>query len=263
MDHPFSFRPGTCDQEVFRAVAIFNEYHIPDSFEPEDIILDIGTHIGSFSYAALLRGSRNVHGFEAFRDNFECAMRNLAPYAGQVTLHNRAVWRSDRDGETLHFTALEEANNAAGHVLGAGGTAVKAIGLDEIISRVTWDGRKRVRLIKMDCEGSEFPILLTAKKLHLVDAIVGEYHNFTEEHGAEHPFHKIADKARVPGYDRYTIDELSETLRSQGFEVSTEKHPQIPTLAGWFFAELKVRPSVPSRWHVLRKRAARLLSTDR
>ncbi len=258
MDHPFVFRPGTCDEEIFQVVATNNEYRLPDSFNPDDIILDIGSHIGSFSYAAALRGSHNVHTFEAFQANYDCATRNLATLSNQVTVHQSAVWRSDTK-ETLYFNALEDVNTAAGHVLGNEGTAVDALGLDEIINRVTSNGQKRVRLIKLDCEGSEFPILLTAKTLHLVDQIVGEYHNFTTQHGAEHPFHKIADKARVLGFERYTIDELADTLRRNGFEVTVEPHAKIPTLAGLFFAVRREVPSILSRWDLWRQKAARLL----
>ena len=78
MSHPFTFRAGTCDEQVFRAVNVWNEYRLPRNFAPDDIIVDVGTHIGSFCHAALERGSHHVYGFEAFGKNFECARRNLA-----------------------------------------------------------------------------------------------------------------------------------------------------------------------------------------
>ena len=237
MNHPFSFRPGTCDEEIFRAVVVGNEYRLPDRFETDDIILDVGTHIGSFSYASVLRGSCNVHTFEAFHENFEAATRNLATLGKRVKVYNCAVWRSDRKNESLYFNSLEDVNNAAGHVLGSSGTAVKAIGLDRIIRHVTNKGRKRIRMIKMDCEGSEYPILLTAQRLKYVDAIVGEYHNITDEHEPTHPFHHIPENAWVVGYERFNIDILRERLRQEGFDVHAELHPTIPRLAGWFFAE--------------------------
>ncbi len=105
----------------------------------------------------------------------------------------------------------QEVNNASGNVMGAGGTPVKAVGLDRIIRHVTDRGRFRVRLMKLDCEGSEYPILFTAKTLHLVDAIVGEFHNITEEHGPTHPFYRIPENARVAGYDEFNGDVLVET----------------------------------------------------
>ncbi|GAC1475099.1 MAG: hypothetical protein NVSMB9_26840 [Isosphaeraceae bacterium] len=261
MDHPFAFRPGTCDEEIFRHVAQENEYCLPESFQPDDIILDIGTHIGSFSYAAALRGARQIHTFEPFRENHECAMRNLTTVSNRVSLNHAAVWRSDRRKETLFFKELKHVNNAAGHVLGTQGAAVPAVGLDEIILRASKKGRRRIRLIKIDCEGSEYPILFTSKMLYLVDEIVGEYHNFTTEQPPEHPFHKIAEKARVDGFERYTIEELARFLDHAGFSVSIKRHGQIPTLAGWFFAVRRdVPPTPPSRWNIWKRKAARLLA---
>jgi FkbM family methyltransferase len=262
MDHPFQFRAGTCDEEIFRAVVQGNEYELPRFFNTTDIILDVGTHIGSFSYACVLRGSCNIHTFETCRENHESARRNLAPVGARVKAHHCAVWRSDRKNETIYFNEYQEVNNASGNVMGAGGTPVKAVGLDRIIRHVTDRGRFRVRLIKMDCEGSEYPILLTAKTLHLVDAIVGEFHNITEEHGPTHPFYRIPENARVAGYDEFNGDVLAEKLRSEGFSVRLERHPIIPRLAGWFFAE---RPSPApvadsaSRLARLKRKAKRLV----
>ena len=250
-NHPFTFREGSYDREVFEAVVGRNEYRLPDAFRPDDRVVDVGTHIGSFSYAAAVRGSRHVHTFEPFRENFECARRNLAGVADQVSLRLGAVWRSDRAGDALFFHEHRPDNKAAGHVLYPEGDRVEAIALDDVLLEVTDDGRERVRFLKIDCEGSEYPILLTAKRLDLVDEIAGEYHNFTTEHAPTHPFYRIADKARVPGYDRYTVDELSAKLRAVGFDVTAETHPTIPTLAGWFFAVRPARPASRPFWRGL------------
>lgn len=265
MDHPFQFRPGTCDEEIFRAVVKGNEYQLPESFATTDIILDVGTHIGSFSYACVLRGSCNVHTFETCKENHECARRNLASLGARVEAHHCAVWRSDRKHETIYFNELQQVNNASGNVMSPAGTPVKAVGLDRIIRHVTEKGRRRVRLIKLDCEGSEFPILLTSKMLHLVDAIVGEFHNITDEHEPWHPFHHIPENARVDGFERFHGDVLAEKLRADGFSVRLEAHPIIPRLAGWFFAERPERP-IPapasgsaSRLARLKNKARRLL----
>ena len=254
MSHPFVFRPGTCDEGFFHAITgPVNEYRLPEAFASEDIILDVGTHIGSFCYAALQRGSDHVHGFEAFVENYECASRNLAPFGGRVTVENKAVWRSDRKVEHLRFNELSGVNNAAGHVLGdEGGRPVEVAAFDDVVRRITANGRDRVRLMKIDCEGSEFPILLTSKTLHLIDEIVGEYHNFTTEHDPSHPFYRVAEAAKVEGYSRYNIFTLVTLLEFQGFDVAVEYHPKIPTLAGWFFARRVARPvRLPDRvrWH--------------
>lgn len=257
MSHSFTFRPGTCDEEVFNAVNACNEYRLPDSFRPDDIILDIGTHIGSFCNAALERGAQHVYGFEAFSKNFECARRNLSSYGDRVLIQNKAVWRSDKPVKTLTFSSLENQNNAAGHVIGAqGGTGIDAVAFDEIVMNVTRNGRKRVRLVKLDCEGSEYTILFTSKKIHLIDSIIGEYHNFSDNYnngpGEDHFFHKIPEHAKVDGYNRFIHEDLDIFLKQAGFDVTIVPHPDIPNLAGWFFAHRVAPPSLIReriQWH--------------
>ena len=55
--YKFYARPETTDSAIFTNVVDDNEYNLPQSFEPDDIVVDIGAHIGGFSYAALERGA--------------------------------------------------------------------------------------------------------------------------------------------------------------------------------------------------------------
>lgn len=241
MSHPFVFRPGSTDEQVFGGVIYGNEYRLPDAFGPDDIVLDIGAHIGSFCFAALERGANHVHGFEPFSKNYDCARQNLASYQGRVTLYNQAVWRSDRVVKTLSFTSFEGENESAGHVIDANrGEPVEAVSFDEVVLRLTDNGKKRIRLMKIDCEGSEFPILFTSKTLHLIDSITGEYHNFADNYdygpGEDHFFHKMPEHAKVEGHDRYIHEDIAAKLRESGFDVETIPCPHIPTIAGWFHA---------------------------
>jgi hypothetical protein len=95
---------------------------------------------------------------------------------------------------------------------------------------VTDNGNKRVRMLKLDCEGSEFPILLTSQSLHLIDEIRGEYHEF----GGEYDDRSIPEMARVSGYDRFTIAELTDALQRAGFSVESDRSGK--TRRGHFFA---------------------------
>ena len=230
-DHPFTFRPGTHDRAVFLSVNQHDEYRLPDTFRPQDVIVDIGTHIGSFCYAALKRGSNNVYGFEAEESNYARASENLRPFDGRVRLRNEAVWRSDETVDKLTFTpSTDEANTAGGNVWSGGAVEVKAIAFDEVIREATDGGAKRVRMLKVDCEGSEFPILFTSHSLHLVDDIRGEYHEF----GGEHDEHVIPEAMKVEGYERFTISELTDVLQRAGFSVTSVRHGD--SNMGLFFA---------------------------
>ncbi len=229
--HPFTFRPGTQDRSVFVSVNRDNEYRLPDSFEPDDVIVDIGTHIGSFCYAALRRGANHVFGFEAEKSNYEQASENLRSFGERVRLRNAAVWRSDETVEKLTFTpSHEEGHTAGGNVWSGSGEEVDAVAFDEVIREATDGGTRRVKMLNMDCEGSEFPILFTSRMLHLVDDIRGEFHEF----GGEHDPHSIPESAGVPGFERFTINELSNVLRGAGFTVDSVRRGD--SNMGLFFA---------------------------
>lgn len=238
MSHSFAFRPGTNDEAMFRHLVNHNEYGLPDEIGPEEIIVDVGVHIGGFSYSALGRGARRVFGFEAEPSNYECAVQNLAPFGERVQLENKAVWRSDRPAGRLHFSySTDRANTGGGGVLWNGdGPAIETVPFDEVIERVTEGGRRRISLLKIDCEGSEFPILLTARRLDRIDRIAGEFHEInTPQNPAP-----IPESARVPGVERFSIEALADALRRSGFEVTWKRHGE--TSLGLFDARRTALP---------------------
>jgi FkbM family methyltransferase len=188
-------------------------------------------HVGTFSYLALTRGAAEVHGFEPEVSNYACAVHNLRPFHGRVQLHNRAVWRSDVAAPTLHFWSSTDGANAGGGTLiwDTDGPLVDAVPFDDVIEAISDEGRRRINLLKIDCEGAEFPILLTSSHLDRIDRIVGEYHELR----AELPRH-----VQLPGCEQFTVEILSAHLERAGFCVTLE--PQaIATFGGLglFFAE--------------------------
>src|SRR5687768_16400036 len=97
----FSFRPGTCDWNVYYNIVERNEYELPETFSPGDVILDIGAHIGSFSLACLRRGQVRVAAYEAVWENYSLAQAHLVQFADRVSLTHAAVWRSDTERTVL------------------------------------------------------------------------------------------------------------------------------------------------------------------
>jgi FkbM family methyltransferase len=236
VSHPLGFRSGTYDERIFREAHDGNEYRLPERLEPDDIVVDIGMHIGGFCLAALERGSHRVYGFEAEAGNFACAARNLKPFGHRVQVYHKAVWRSDRSAGNLKFTgSFDLANTGGGGLIfweGAGGfeQEVETVAFDDVIRAITERGSRRVKLLKIDCEGSEFPILLTARTLPLIDTIAGEFH----EVGGDFDTHLIPNRARIRGVSRFTMAVLSRALERAGFRVTSVRHPH--THLGLFFA---------------------------
>ncbi|MBA3766650.1 MAG: FkbM family methyltransferase [Acidobacteria bacterium] len=253
MTEAWRFRDNTLDKAIFNGVVLFNEYRLPEKFAPDEIVLDVGAHIGSFAWAVVSRGCENVYSIEPDLMNYEIAAENLRPFIekGYVQLVSGAAWRSDPNTDELYFdgyhpfpesyTGMEGIiNTGNGSVIWGVGEPVLKVAFDAIIDEVTNYGEKRVRLLKLDCEGAEWPILLTSRRLYLIDEICGEFH----EIGGE--FLEISEdrplKESIFRNERlanFTIEGLVGYLSDAGFAVTYHRHRR-PTGAleglGLFFA---------------------------
>jgi FkbM family methyltransferase len=223
---------------IFNSVVGLNEYRLPARFSPADIVIDVGAHIGSFAYAVVERGGEHVCSIEPDAANCALAARHLEPYirSGRVELLQRAVWRSDPNDDELRFDGYQPfprsfagmegiLNTGNGSVIWGVGEPVPKVALDDVVDSLTNRGSAGVRLLKLDCEGAEWPILLTSRRLHLIDEIVGEFH----EVGG--PFLEISEDrpSKVPvfhsfGVAAFTIEELVHWLGKAGFSVTYRRH---------------------------------------
>jgi len=236
-------RPGTFDAAIWSGVG--REYPgVPERFEPGDRVLDVGCHTGAFCVLAAQRGAR-VLGYEACPENYDLARKNTA-HLPRVEVRWGAVWRSDGvDAELAVRPDSDPENTGGGSVLygaaGAGpdGTCpdgetrptVPAVPLDRILRELG-----RVRLLKIDVEGAEFPVLATSRELHRVEIVVGEIHRLTPEERAG-----LSPAARQ-GIS-YDPDELLALLGSQGFTLLPRPWDGLQMR----FAAVRARPLRPLR----------------
>ena len=224
-------------QLIFDDVALRDSYGIEKmSFAPDDVVVDIGAHVGIFSYMCYRRGSRSIHAYEAEIENFERLARFVGDVAGIFPYH-LAVFRSDQNTvDSLSHSGYPGDNTGGGTVLFRGQTAdfdlqaildeptgaqsTCVIALDEILKQFT-----RVRLLKLDCEGSEFPILLTSQLLERVEQILGEYHEIEPALYA-----RLDPAAQFENYSAYRVEHLVARLEQCGFQVCVRAHSP----AHWF-----------------------------
>jgi FkbM family methyltransferase len=226
-------RKGTYDEWIPHSVD--SDYaDAPQRFAEGDLVLDVGCHIGSFALLAAGRGARVV-GYEANHQNYALCSVNLRSEP-RASVRHAAVWRSDvaagsalfvpnvdgrntgggavmfasaADAGAVQLARGEQARELPGVTNGPRSHAVPTIGLDAVIEELG-----RVRLLKLDAEGAEFPILLTATRLGDVELIVGEYHTVLPDEMA-----LLAPAARV-GDRAYSRELLGETLEAAGFDVA-------------------------------------------
>ncbi len=216
------------ENDIIDNVTVYDEYRISDErFLPTTTILDIGAHIGSFSYLCYLKGSRNIYAYEADTVNYNLLTTNLCDLNG-VHLFNLAVFRSDlAPGYNLKYSEYLDDNTGGSNVLAGGkvidldnqqvfekaqdtSQKVNVISLDKILS-----GFDYVDLMKIDCEGSEYPILLTSTQLHKVKRIVGEYHEVDA-----HMMTFLDTKSKVGDCIEYSGHLIKEKLEQSGFNVT-------------------------------------------
>jgi len=222
----FSFRPGTWDRNIFRSINYkqFNEYRLPETFNPDDIIIDIGAHIGSFTYACLQRQAQHIYSYEAFAENMQILQKNMEPFGQRVELNHKAVWRSDikLDGLTYLRDEIAEHRGLGMVDIEASGLPVESIGLDEILARF-----EQVRLLKVDCDRSEYVVLLTSRLLNRVEAMCIEYEALA-------PVPEFMGLNQYPILDRAVLENF---LHKQGFD--TEHRPTSVPYQGFIFATRK------------------------
>lgn len=231
-EREFALRPGTWDKDIWHHVTLLDEYRLPERFAADEAILDVGGHVGSFSHAVLSRGAGVVHVVEPDPENLALLRANLARHGPRAVVHAGAAWRSDmRYPLELPLDSPPEWANTGARACGlstvkegAGQTIrVAALCFDDLVRAATDGGARRLRLLKIDCEGSEFPILYTSRMLHCIDEICGEYHAI-----ASIPAH-----ARVAGHPSFTAAALATYLEAAGFSVELVA---VTPKAGLFFA---------------------------
>ena len=122
-------RPGTQDTSVYQEVIVENEYCLPPWFDPDDIILDVGWHIGLFALACLERGAGKIVCVEPQSENLKILHANVGDDP-KVEIVGKALWNPDR--ETVQFRSKGDCT-AMGHVADEGDETVGVVGLDQLI----------------------------------------------------------------------------------------------------------------------------------
>ncbi|MDY6874562.1 MAG: FkbM family methyltransferase, partial [Chloroflexota bacterium] len=164
--------------------AFYTQFGVP--VEDGWTVVDIGAGVGDFAILAAYDGPDvRVYAYEPFPESYQLLIRNLTLNAiSNVTAFQQAVWREAgtlaldlSGGEPLQIASRE--TGGAGDVF-AETVEVQALTLGDVLEG---QGLARIDLLKLDCEGAEYPILLASppEVLVRVDRIVMEYHDLDKE----------------------------------------------------------------------------------
>lgn len=171
---PF-LRDGTSDASIWKEVYQHNLYDVSD-FGPNDIVIDVGAHIGSFACLCAEHGAK-VLSYEPSGESFGILQKNTEGLSVQA--YNQAVWSESKIMPLVHCP-IPNAHDGHTLVLHKNGPSEIAVTttLQEVMDKIGW---QRIRLLKLDCEGSEYTILEHAGDvLPFVDSLVVECHIWTK-----------------------------------------------------------------------------------
>ena len=185
-------------------------------------IVDIGGGIGEFTLFAAYKYPTNVvFAFEPYPESFDLLKANLELNGVKnVNAFEEAVW-SENGRLRLDLTPGEPSQFISGaadrSLNNTDQTIVPAITLSEVFAELNLD---HCDLLKLDCEGAEFPILFSApdELLGKIDRIILEYHDDAGD---------------------YTHQDLAKYLTERGYLVQITPN-FVHSYLGYLFAQ---RPS--------------------
>lgn len=150
------------------------------------VVVDIGAAIGEFTIEAALQLTDGaVHAFEPNPGSINILRQNIRiNNLGCVHTHNLGVWKEE--GEIpLHFLNNEPLQAVSGSGDNANlqtvkETTIPVITLEQVLEEKVG---QRIHLLKLDCEGAEYEILLNQdpRIFKNIDRIVMEYHDLNDQ----------------------------------------------------------------------------------
>jgi FkbM family methyltransferase len=170
---------------LFRETWYYHDYDVPACpLRPNDSVIDIGANQGFFSCYAASKGA-HVHAFEPFPESCMRLRSNVERngFSSHVTISQLAVSAvsskatlrcSDFLGGGAN-TIVESHANALAKERGVEfkqTIEIETVSMDAILSRIPG----RIRLCKLDCEGSEFDLILSISDPSRIDSIAMEFH---------------------------------------------------------------------------------------
>lgn len=123
-----------------------------------DVIIDVGAHIGTFSILSSSKvGSGKVFAIEASKDSFNLLRINVAlNQCANISVYHLAI--TEKEGTCTLYHDTENRGHSTVKRLSKSSETVESCTLSTFLERNRID---ECHFMKMNCEGGEFPILLS------------------------------------------------------------------------------------------------------
>ncbi len=203
----YTVRSGSIDLGILDEILI-RKIYFPPFLDPKlfRVVLDVGAHIGVFALkiSELVHDDCRIYVLEPERENHALLSRNIKLNKKKnIIALNYAV-----AGLTGRRNLIISGDNHAAHSFYFGNDKlskqiVRTVTLEKLV-----EGYKlpHIDLLKLDCEGAEYEILLNCPPnvISNIGCIVMEYHRLDEDHDCK---------------------QLTDYLRKNGFKIQVKRFP--------------------------------------
>lgn len=166
---------------MHREVIESNQYHLTKQNMRDRIVIDIGANIGAFSLYAASLGAKEVIAVEPISMSYNTFLKNIARTGLKtITTHKKLVGEKSR--QFIKVSLNENAGANSMYNVSDNFEVVETMTFREVMNQIAGHDI----LLKLDCEGAEYDIILNADPLDMVR--INEI--MMEVHTDLHPKHK-------------------------------------------------------------------------
>jgi FkbM family methyltransferase len=168
-------RVKSTDLMALTNVWLIQDYSSKDfSIKNDDIVIDVGAHIGLFAlFASQYCKNGKIYCFEPVKENYDLLLDNIKlNNLTNIIPFNCAV--SDKSSKVKIFLRDDEASHSM-YITNSNYVEVSSMTLDDFFKETKI---KKCDFLKLDCEGAEYDIIdsLTPKNFEIIERIAIECH---------------------------------------------------------------------------------------
>lgn len=155
------------DMKILKEVCIADGYHV-NKIQEQDIklVFDIGAHIGFFALSARQKWpNAKIICFEPCATNFQLLSKNIKNINDTIVI-NSAMSNFDGSSKFLTYEEINSRNTGGSRLDANRGDIINVMSINTAIRRFGCPD-----FMKLDCEGAEKEILISAKNYDLLKTI--------------------------------------------------------------------------------------------
>ncbi|MFA5035675.1 MAG: FkbM family methyltransferase [Candidatus Izemoplasmatales bacterium] len=168
---PFHYREGNYGDLLTMKENLYGKQYGALELTMQDVVLDIGGHIGTFAIPTSLKVDQ-VISIEMAKDNYELLELNTKPYK-DIQVYNYACVSQKTAGQQVeYYLGAKNSGATSSHIKRGreGPFKAESIGIEEVLEDI------QPTIIKCDVEGAEYDIFDSLKLPDCVRQIIIEFH---------------------------------------------------------------------------------------